>query len=308
MLASVTLRGSPDARVARLAARQHAVVSAAQLRAEGLTRDAVRHRVRHGRLTPLHRGVYRVGPMEAPLTRFMAAVLACGPGAVLSHRAAAFVHGFAPEPRDPVDVTVAAGQPRSRPGIRVHRSQLTPNETDTASGIPATTPARTLSDLAATASPRELSRAVEEAQVQRRLDRRSLAEAVDHAAGRRGARALRAAANRSEPSLTRSEAERRAIELVERANLPRPQSNARIGRYEVDLLWPRQRLVAEIDGFAFHGSREAFERDRARDADLTARGYRVLRLTWRQLADEPEAVAARLAAALAVSPGARAPA
>jgi very-short-patch-repair endonuclease len=102
-----------------------------------------------------------------------------------------------------------------------------------------------------------------------------------------------------QPQMTRSEAERRLLTLIERAALPRPRTNTRVGRYEVDALWPETRLIVEVDGFAFHGTRAAFERDRRRDADLTAMGFRVVRVTWRQLVDEPHLVVARLAGALA---------
>ncbi|HEV2813783.1 MAG TPA: DUF559 domain-containing protein [Solirubrobacteraceae bacterium] len=229
----------------------------------------------------------------------MAAVLACGPSAVASHRAAAWLHGFGPEVRGPVDVTVRGGQPRTRAALRVHRARLRPDEVTRSRGIPVTTPARTIRDLARTATTRELQRAIEEAQIQRKLDHASLTDAVDEARGQRGVRALRATAARADPRITRSEAERRLLTLVEKAGLSAPESNVIVGRYEVDALWRRERLVVEVDGFAFHGSRTAFERDRRKDAELTARGWRVIRVTWRQLTDEPHLVVARLSAALA---------
>ena len=297
-----------DALVAEIAARQHGVVTTAQLAAAGLGRRAVAHRVKHRRLTPLHRGVYLVGPNHTSLTSPMAAVLACGPTAVLSHHAAAALHGIAPERTGAIDVTVPSGRPESRPGVRVHRTRhLASADVTEERGIRVTTVARTLVDLAGELPARELRRAVEEAQIQRKLDHLSLGEAVDQARGRRGVAALRAAVQTAEPKLTRSEAERRLLRLVEAAYLPRPATNVRLGRYEVDALWHGERLVVEVDGFAFHSTRAAFERDRRRDAELQAAGYRVMRVTWRQLADEPEAVVARLAAAL-VSRSSRAPA
>ena len=288
---------APDVLVAEVAARQHGVVSARQLADCGLTRDAVAHRVRHRRLTPLHRGVYRVGPLSDSLTSLMAATLACGAGAALSHRAAAHLHGFGPEIAV-VDV-IAPAHPRSRTGIRVRRAVLTGNEVTVVDGIPVTTPERTIRDLATVLPRKQLERAIEEAQIQRKLDHITLTDAVDKHRGHRGARALRAAASTSDPQLTRSEAERKLSEVIRSAGLPRPQTNARIGGYEVDAVWRRERLVVEVDGFAFHGSRYAFERDRRKDQRLTAEGWRVLRVTWRQLVDEREAVAARLGAALA---------
>jgi very-short-patch-repair endonuclease len=138
--------------------------------------------------------------------------------------------------------------------------------------------------------------------VQRLTTRAAVAETLTRGKGRAGAAALRDVLERAdEPSLTRSEAERRLLELVRRARLPAPTTNARAGRFEVDLLWPEHRLVVEVDGFAFHGTRAAFERDRRRDAELQALGYRVLRITWRQLTREPEAVIALIAAALSAA-------
>ena len=157
-------------------------------------------------------------------------------------------------------------------------------------GVPVTTPLRTLRDLASTTTAGDLERAVEEAQVQRLVTR----DEVERLRGRAGA-----AARGREPSLTRSEAERRLLQLVRAAQLPAPRTNVRVGRHEVDLLWPDERVIVEVDGFAFHATRTAFERDRAKDRALQAAGYLVLRITWRQLVDEPEAVVAALAAALA---------
>jgi predicted transcriptional regulator of viral defense system len=285
--------GAVDAIIAAFAARQHGVVSQRQLAAAGVSWEAVRHRVKTGRLTRLHRGVYRVGPTHTALTSPMAAVLACGPTAALSHHAAAALHGITRPRAGPIDVTVRSGQPRSRAGIRVHRATV---EVVTVQGIPVTTVARTLRDLAAELSQRDLQRAVEEAQIQRKLDHASLARAVDRAAGHRGARALRATT--SDVAMTRSEAERRLVELIRRAGLPEPQTNKRIGGWEVDAVWPAEGLALEVDGFAFHSTREAFERDRLKHADLAAAGWRVSRVTWRQLVDEREAVVARLTRAL----------
>jgi very-short-patch-repair endonuclease len=149
--------------------------------------------------------------------------------------------------------------------------------------------------------PRELERAVGEAYAQRLVRVADLK--VIAASSRRGSAALRAVLVDS-PSLTRSEAERRLLALTRRAGLPRPRTNVRVGGHEVDALWPDQWLIVEVDGYAFHSARAAFERDRLRDADLQAAGYRVLRITWRQLDGGSEALAARLGAALHGSHGA----
>jgi len=158
-----------------------------------------------------------------------------------------------------------------------------------------TSPERTLVDLAATAAPDDLERAVNEAQVLRLLGRGIGPD------DRPGHAALRAALGAHGTTVSSSEAERRLLALIRAAALPRPRTNVRVGRFEVDMLWPEQRLIVEVDGFAAHGTRAAFERDRVRDAELQARGYRVLRITWRQIEREPHAVVARLAAALAVA-------
>lgn len=299
-----THRARPgDRDVAVLARRQHGAVTTAQLAACGISRRGVAHRVAHGRLTPLHRGVYLVGTVDTRATTIIAAVLACGPDALASHDTAAELHGIRAGEPGRVDVTVPLGSARSRDGIRAHRGDVRPEEITVVEGIRTTTVERTIRDLAASLSARELKRAIEEAQVRRKLDHSSLADAVDRAYGRRGAAALRAAAHAVSgrtDAITRSEAERRLMDLIVAAALPRPRTNTRVGRFEVDAFWPRERLVVEVDGFAFHGSRAAFERDRVRDAELTARGLRVIRVTWRQIVDEPEAVVARIAAALAV--------
>jgi very-short-patch-repair endonuclease len=290
-----------DPIIAQLAARQHGVVARRQLLAAGVSPSAIKVRVENRRLTPLHRGVYRLGETDTRLTQLAAAVLAGGAGAVLSHHAAAELHGFRGPRAGPIDVTVPADHARHRPGLRMHRGRV---DAVKVHGIPVTTPARTILDLATELTARELRRAIEEAQIQRKLDPHSLTDAVDQAAGHRGARALRAAANHThEPRLTRSEAERRLLDLIDRAGLPRPQTNVRVASWEVDAVWPAERLVVEVDGFAFHSTRDAFERDRRKETELAAAGYRVARVTWRQIAREREAVVASLARALSPPPG-----
>jgi very-short-patch-repair endonuclease len=281
-----------DRALAALAAGQYGVVTRAQTLALGLTRHGVAHRVGAGRLHAAHRGVYAVGhPALSPHGRRLAAVLACGDGAWLSHRSAAVLYGLLPDVAGPLHVTVPVRR-RAPTGVVLHRSRDAPGLRR--ERIPVTTPARTILDLAATGPEHELARAVEEARLRRLVTDGQLERLAGH---RRGARALRELLD-GEPSLTRSEAERVLLALVHRAGLPRPQTNVRVGRHEVDALWPAERLVVEVDGFAFHSSREAFERDRARDGDLQAQGLRVLRVTWRRLTERPEAVAALLGAAL----------
>ena len=215
----------------------------------------------------------------------------------MSHRSGDGRVGAAPAARRPGGHHAhAARHPVDRAGIRIHfSSDLPASDVTTRHGIPVTTPLRTLLDLAAVASAGELERAVQEAQVRGLVTADQLRR---RAVGVRGAPALRAALA-LEPALTRSEAERRLLTLIRAAGLPRPQTNVRIGPYEVDAVWAQPRVVVEVDGFAFHGTRSAFERDRRRDADLAARRYTVLRFTWRELTRRPEAVIARIAAVLA---------
>jgi len=235
--------------------------------------------VAHGRLTRLHRGVYRVGPEPGVYAREMAAVLATG--GALSHHSAAALWGIRPPHDGDTHITVT-GKARSRGGVKVHRSASLNAAVHL--GLPLTTPARTLHDLAPLVPQHDLDRAVEEALI------RGLATADDL-----GTRPALRTASRTEPRLTRSEAERRMLRLIRAARLPTPATNLRVAGWEVDVVWPRHRLVVEVDGYAYHGNRAAFERDRRKDAALVAAGYRVVRITWRQIVDEPHAVVALLA-------------
>lgn len=229
----------------------------------------------------------------------MAAVLASGDSAVVSHWSAAAVWGIRRAWHGDVDVTVA-GQSRDKPGVRVHRVRhLDRRDVTRHDGVPVTSLARTLLDLAAVLPARDLTRTLEEAEVQRLVTRRQLTALLDRSRGRAGAAPLRLALSRYDtPALTRSEAERQMLELIRAARLPPPRTNTHVNGHEVDLLWPEHRLIVEIDGFTFHSTRTAFERDRTRDQQLQAAGYRVLRITWRQIQKEPEALIATLAASL----------
>jgi len=298
----VQVGSSADRALAAIATSQRGLVTRDQLLTLGLGRGAIAHRVSGGRLHRLHRGVYLVGHAAVPvLASELAAVLACSPDALLSHRSAAWLWRLARRPDGEIDVTVVGRNGGRRPGVRVHETRaLEPFERAEREGIPVTTPARTLLDLAEMVSLRELERALDEARIRRLVRRSQLTGVLDRRRGRNGAAALSALLDREgDPTLTRSEAEERMLALVRAARLPPPQVNSRAGGHEVDLLWAAQRLVVEVDGYAYHSSRAAFERDRLRDADLHAAGLQVMRFTWRQLLDGPEAVVARLAAALA---------
>lgn len=289
-----------------LAGRQHGVVARRQLLAAGLSASAIDARIRSGRLRRLHRDVYGVGPVLPAEARALAAVLACGPTAVVSHESAAVLWKIVgpSEPRPPIHVLTAGGN-RSRPGIRVHRTRrLHPRDTTTRLGIPLTTVPRTLLDLAGGVDGRALERIVAEALAGRLTTLRALRArvAVEDGRNHRASR-LRRLLNAGAPALTRSEAEERLLALLRKTPLPRPRTNARLEGMEVDVLWREARLVVEVDGRATHDSSAAFETDRRRDATLAAAGFRVVRVTRRQLTEEPEAVLVRLAQALARADG-----
>jgi very-short-patch-repair endonuclease len=288
-----------DPLILALAARQHGAVAARQLWAAGVSRAEVRQRVSTGWLVRRYRGVYLVGPLRTPLTEPMAAVLALPTGALLSHDPAAVLWALRPATREPMHVTVTARDARGPAGITVHSvKSLHPTDRTTRDGIPVTSPARTLLDLATQVSAKHLSRATDEARVHHLVTDHSLNEQFQRYPHHRGTAALRNAIQ-TEPALTRSEAERRFLELTRAARLPAPETNARLGQYEVDFLWREQNLVVEVDGYAFHSSRSSFEQDRRRDAELATKGIRVMRCTWRQIQDERDALVATLALATA---------
>jgi very-short-patch-repair endonuclease len=263
-----------DRAILALAARQHGIATTAQLLDAGVGRRSIARRVARGWLVPLHRGVFQVGPVEAPCGREMAAVLAIGEGAALSHQSAAAVWGFTPPHRGVVHVTVARRGRRSRRGIRVHQTRSL--NAAVKDRLPLTDPARTLKDLRTVLPRHELDRALEQAQI---LD-------------------LIRYDGAPEPEFTRSEGERRLKALCKAAGLPIPRMNAPVAGWEVDAYWPAHNLVVEVDGWNFHRTRQAFERDRRKDADLATASYRVVRITWRRLRYEPYTVAAQLAVLL----------
>jgi hypothetical protein len=286
-----------------LARRQHGVVARAQLREVGLGEKAIELRLARGRLHSLYRGVYAVGHLVlADHGWWMAAVLAGGAGAVLSHRSAAALWGIRASHGGASEVTIDR-QLRPRPRLRFHRSYLPPDEVAIHDGIPVTTYPRTLLDLAGVLSRGQLDRAINEAEIRRLWDPLSLADLLARHPRRPGAAALRAVIDEGR-ARTRSELEDRFIDFLGVANLPRPTTNLPLrlgGRWiEADCVWRKQRLIVELDGHASHHTRAAFEDDRARDRALTIAGWRVIRITWRQLRGEPAALARDLRRALAL--------
>ena len=282
--------------IASLAGCQHGVVARAQLIDLGLGRGAIARRIERGRLQRVHRGVYAVGHrVLSRQGRGMAAVLAAGPDAVLSHRSAAALWGLRTfGPRLP-EVT-AVPRRRAGPGVEVHHSRLTDDEMTEGEKIRVTTVPRTLLDLAAVLPRRQLERALQEAEVRRLGDLVSLEQLLVRHPRRRGTATLRSilASDRIGENVTRSQLEERFLALADRTGLSRPEINSNVeiaGRLiECDCVWRAQRVVVELDGHAFHAPRNAFEADRARDRAFQAAGWRVVRVTWRQLHREAERV------------------
>ena len=279
----------PDAVIARMAEQQRGVITAAQMRRLGVSDDAVRARVLSGRLHRVHQSVYAVGHAALALEgRCMAAVLAMGGrpargdsvldhwGAAVSHRSALILWGLLPAATGPVDVIVGRGGREKRRGIRVHRSRsLLSAHVTLCSGIPVTTPARTISDLRQAISTRrsgsiadwELRKAIRQANV---IGLPILDEDI---------------ADR-----TRSDLEAAFLAICRRHRLPSPEVNVRIGPCLVDFLWREERLVVETDGYPYHRGRDAFQDDRGRELELMRLGYGVLRLSEAQIDEEPKKV------------------
>jgi hypothetical protein len=280
--------------VVEMAERQHGIVAHCQLVELGLRSSSIHDWVVAGRLHRVHTGVYAVGYRRVSLKgAWMAAVLACGPTALLSHRSAATLWGIAPPSTYPTDVTTAR-RCQGQEGIALHRSRrIHAEDRAVPDGIPVTSVARTLLDLAEVVRPRRLQRALEEAERRGLFDLAAVERLIARSRGRHSLRALNAALrDYRPPAFTRSELERRFVALCERAGLPRPAANLFVAGEEVDMSWPDRRLIVELDSREYHRSRAAFERDRARDASLQLAGYRVLRVTDRRLAGEPGEVVA----------------
>lgn len=220
----------------------------------------------------------------------MAAVLAYGPGTALSHLAGG-AHWQLTRDRGLIEVTTSRAL-RARPGTRVHKTVLPKDEITIHEGIPVTTVPRTLFDMAAELHPRELERAINEAEVRRLWDELSLDRLLHRYPRHRGNRNVRAALDkrREGSTVTRSGLEEMFLRLIDEAGIPRPEVSAIVEGLEVDAVWRDVRLVVELDGRDTHGTAEAFERDRERDRALQVNGWRPVRITYRQLRDTPEAV------------------
>lgn len=288
-------------RLAELAERQYGVVSREQLRSLGYSDDEIDGAAAAGRLHRVHRGAYAVGHTYLSTHgRCLAAVLACGSQAVLSHSSAAWLWDLFPTCSLPIHVTVPTRGHRVR-AIRLHHAPAIDGD-DRAihEQIPVTALPRTLLDMAATVRPRQLERMIERSEQLGVFDLPAVDSLLGRIKGHHGCGRLRRALRAySDPAFTRSELERHFLELVRRAGLPRPSVNVFIAGCELDIYWQEERFAVELDSWEYHRTRAAFERDRVRQEDLKLAGIEMTRVTATRVRLEPEAVIARLRKLLA---------
>jgi very-short-patch-repair endonuclease len=293
-----------DEALADLARRQHGIVGRAQLLEFGMSARAIEGRVERRILHRLYSGVYKVGYRRINRKgRWMAAVLASGPNACLSHRSAARLWALMSPGDEWAEVTCAQHHRARRDGIVAREAPVLDDERVVVDGIPVTSPFRTVFDLAAVLKLRELERAWHEAEVRGLRDRVSLPMLLARYPGRRGARNLRVLLEAVEPvGFTRNDFEEVFVAFVDSYGLRRPRMNGTLALrgsfFEIDALWENERLAVELDSRAVHGTKRNFEGDKQRDRILLAEGWRTMRVTWRQLQDEPEEIAADLRLAL----------
>jgi very-short-patch-repair endonuclease/predicted transcriptional regulator of viral defense system len=282
-------KGATDQTIATIADAQHGVVSRAQLSMLGFSGDEVDRRMKAGRLHAIHRGVYAVGHRALKAEgRWMAAVLAAGRGAVLSHTSAAAAWDLRRTSSGLIHVTVPGDPGRKRRrGLRIHRSRtLIADDVTVHTGIPVTTPTRTIIDLARTLEDRALDHIVDLADQRGLVDFDTLRKA--------NSASLQAVLSAYDSAPTRSEMEKRFLKLCDDHGIPRPQTNSRVEGLEVDFVWRERRLVVEVDGYRYHRSPARFEWDREKDVTLETKGWRVMRFTWRQITRRREWVAAAI--------------
>jgi very-short-patch-repair endonuclease len=288
--------------LAALAREQHGVVARWQLLPRGFAPDVVDRWIASGRLHRVHQGVYAVGHTRLTVWgHCMAAVLSCGPHAVLSHRSAARLWNLLSDSRRLIDVTVPGRNRRPRGVVRVHQTRnLRPDDVTVVDGIPVTSVARTLLDLAATEKAERMEQAIQRAETHRLFDLKAVEQLLERSPRHKGRRPLLDALTDVVHTVpgTRRELERLFQSLVREAGLPRPEVNTMIEGLEVDVVWRDHRLIVELDSREFHLTRRAFETDRERDAALQVAGYRVIRITWRRLMNEPDAIVRELRALL----------
>lgn len=286
---------APDAVIAALADVQYGVVARAQLLERGLTAREIQRRIEKRRLRRVHYGVYAVGHRRLTVEgKWMAAVLAGGPGAVLSHPSAAAAWDLRPTSSGVIHVTVPTRSGRERrAGLMIHRCALTPDDVTVRDGIPITTPTRTIIDLARTMSERQLAKIIDRADLLRLTDFAALRSA--------NSASLQAVLRTYDPTPTRSELEERFLRLCDDHQIPRPETNTLVEGFEVDFVWRDRRLIVEVDGYAYHRSPSAFEGDRERDVALGMKAWRVMRFTWRQVTNRAAWVAAAVTSGRGIS-------
>ncbi len=290
-----------DLAIQRLANAREGSVTTAQLHAAGLSDGAIKWRVKRGFLTWEAHGVYAVG--DPALHRFgkeASALAAAGPRSLLTGGSGLYAWGLVPRPAGDVVLIVVGRGRRTRPGIQIRRVEsLSIRDARVIHGLAVASPARALLDYAATASDSELESAIDEARAKKLLTPKEIEHVLARYPRRPGAARLKAILADESSGGTRSTAERKLRALLKVAGLPQPETNVHVETHLVDVVWRDHKLVIEFDGFGTHQTREAFEQDRARDRELAAKGYVVLRVTWRQLNNEPVKVIAQIAAALA---------
>lgn len=291
------LREGRHRALAALAGRQHGVVSVEQLHALGYSKAAIHRAWSAGRLHSLDRGVYAVGHTNLSLHgQCLAAVFACGPGAVLSHYSAAWLWGLARWSPRPFHVTGPVAR-RPRLPVHIHRARrLEDADRGLIEEIPVTAVPRLLLDLAACLKPKSLDRLVERTEEKGLFDLRQVEDLLARTVGHHGHRRLRQAIALYKPmSFTRSGLEKRFLELCLEAGLPQPRMNYVEAGFELDAYWPEFRFAVELDVFETHGTRAAFERDRKRQEDLLLAGIQMTRVTGPRLQQEPDEVMRRIA-------------
>jgi very-short-patch-repair endonuclease len=295
------VRARGEAEIERLAVLQHGCAHREQLFRTGLRRGAIDHRLRAGRYRLVHRAVYVIDPTRADeWMATMAAVLLFAGDGLVSGCAAGALWQLLEEPPDQPEVTVVGRSTHRLPSVTVHRA-VTLDRRDVAwrGGMPVTSVDRTIVDLAGALTALELENAVAAALTLRLTTIPKIRAAMQRTPRARGIAGLRHLLESGGFARTRSHYERKLLALIARAGLPRPLTNHRVAGHEVDMVWLEARLVLEFDGFLYHAGRRAFERDRRRDQDLVAAGFRVIRVTARQVEEESYGVIARLAVALA---------
>lgn len=294
-----------DGAVAALAGRQRTVVTHEQLIALGCSRRVVAHWVSRGRLRGVFHGVYSLVDGELPpLAREQAALLTCGERAFLSHHSAVFVWALRKVEPQEVEVSVVGRRCSCRKGVRVHEIRaIDRRELRRHEGLWVSSPARAVLEIAATAPGHELANVIDEGLARRLFTPADLTEVLARNRPCRGAaRLAEILSDETATSVSRSAREKRLLRLLRDARLPRPETNVKLGRFEPDFMWRRERLVVEVDGYRFHRGPGAFNRDREKDLALRDAGFEVLRFTGDHVVKQPEMVLAKIAGALARRP------